>query len=209
MSSDFLFKLRYSVANHASYFPAVYTFLSKSFTGRDCYTTKDTDIVIDGYPRSANTYATCAFELAQSKKIVIANHIHKKSQFLLAEKYNIPAILLIRNPLDCISSLLIRQPKYDPVVLFQGYYLLYNGLKNSDGFVVGDFDNVINDYAKIIKCVNNKFGKNFNLYNKTEENENIVRHIVQNQDELKNAADYGERVAYPNEDRKKMLTEIK
>ena len=86
---------------------------------------------------------------------------------------------------------------------------MYNGLKNSDGFVVGDFDNVINDYAKIIKCVNNKFGKNFDLYDKTEENENTVRHIVQNQDELKNAADYGERVAYPNEDRKKMLTEIK
>jgi len=209
MSKNFLFNLKYRIANHAAGMPEVYTFISKSLSGRDCYTTRDTDIVIDGYPRSANTYATYAFQTAQTKKVIIANHIHKKSQFLIAEKYGIPAILLIRDPIDCISSVLIRQPKYNPVALFEGYYSLYNPLKNSNSLIVGEFNNILNDYAGIINRVNVKFSRDFDLYYKTEENEGIVKHIVQSQGELKNAADYAERVAYPNEKRKKIVNDIK
>lgn len=207
--NDYLFNLKYKIANHVSEYPGIYTMISRGLTGRDCYTTRNTDIVIDGHPRSANTYATYAFKTAQKKDVVIANHIHKISQFLIAEKYGIPAILLIRNPIDCISSLLIRQPKYDPAALFDGYYIMYNGLKNSDSYVVGDFDDVINNYAEIIKRVNTKFGKDFDLYYKTPESEDIVKHIVQTQDELKDASDYDQRVAYPNESRKKVIGDVK
>jgi hypothetical protein len=209
MKNEYLFNLKYRIANHVSGFPRLYTMISKNLTSRDCYTTRHTDIVIDGHPRSANTYAMYAFKTAQIKDVIIANHIHKKSQFLIAEKYGIPAILLIRNPLDCISSLLIRQPMYNPHVLFEGYYFLYNGLKHSDSFVVGEFNDIINNYAAVIKRVNVRFGKQFELYQKTKENENIVKHIVQTQDELKNVSDYDQRVAYPNETRKKVIGDIR
>jgi len=207
--NEYLFNLKYKIANHVSGFPGLYTIISKSLTGRDCYTTRDSDIVIDGHPRSANTYATFAFRVAQTQSLVIANHIHKKSQFLLAEKYGIPAILLIRNPLDCISSLLIRQPKYDPFVLFEGYYFLYNGLKNSNSFVLGDFDDITNNYAAIIRRVNDKFSTHFDLYYNTPENEKIVRDIIQTQDREKYASEYNQSVAYPNDKRKKVISDIK
>ncbi|MBV9961198.1 MAG: hypothetical protein JO072_03030 [Parafilimonas sp.] len=207
--SNYFFNLKYKVANKVSNYPGLYKMISKGLTGRDCYTTKDSDIVIDGHPRSANTYATYAFKIAQTKDLIIANHIHKKSQFLTAEKYGIPAILLIREPMDCIASMLIRQPKYDPTVLFDGYYFLYNGLKDSNAFVVGEFNEVINNYAEVIKRVNKRFDKNFDLYYKTEENEKLVKHIVQTQDELKGASDYDQRVAYPNETRKKVMNDVK
>lgn len=209
MIEDYLFNLKYKIANHVAGFPELYTAISKNLTGRDCYTTKQTDIVIDGHPRSANTYAMFAFQIAQNSSLNIANHIHKKSQFLIAEKYGIPAILLIRDPLDCISSLLIRQPKYNPAILFHGYYSLYNGLKNSTGFVLGEFNAVTNNYDKIIRQVNIKFGKNFELYHNTKENEKIVKDIIQQQDELKYAAEYDQSVAYPNEKRKKIIGDIK
>ncbi|HEY2727046.1 MAG TPA: hypothetical protein VGI61_07740, partial [Parafilimonas sp.] len=64
--------------------------------------------------------------------MIIAHHIHKKSQFLVAQQYNVPGILLIRKPIDCIASCLVRQPKYTPEALFKGYYYLYNGVKNLD-----------------------------------------------------------------------------
>jgi hypothetical protein len=207
--SNYLFNLKYKVANQVSNYPALYKTISKGLTGRDCYTTKRTDMVIDGHPRSANTYATYAFKIAQRKDLVVANHIHKKSQFLTAEKYGIPAILLIREPLDCLTSLLIRQPKYDPKALFEGYDFLYNGLKNSNGFVVGEFNKVVNSYAEIIDGVNKKFGKDFDLYYKTDENEEKVKHIVQTQDELKGVSDYDQRVAYPNEKRKEIVNDVK
>lgn len=207
MNKD-LINLKYQLANQASNFPVIYNSVSRLLSGRDCYTTKNTDIVIDGHPRSGNTYATYAFIVAQRKNFIIANHIHKKSQFIIAEKYGIPAILLIRQPLETISSLLIRQPKYDPTVLLEGYYFLYNGLKNYNGYIVAPFDNLINNYGSIIRKVNYKFGTTFDIYEKSIENEEKVKKIVQTQNELKNAKDYDQRVAYPNAERRKMKTEI-
>jgi len=206
---NFLYNKKYELANYISQYPNLYTVISKMLSGRDCYTTEKTDIVIDGFPRSANTYATYAFDVAQSKKIIIANHIHKKSQFLLAKKYGVPAILLIRKPLDCISSLLIRQPKYDPTTLFKSYYQFYDSLKGMDSYVVGSFDDVLNHYDEVIKKVNQKFKKQFNLYYKTPENEEKVKQIVQTQDELINAKDYEQRVAYPSAARKQAASNIK
>ena len=131
-----LFNYKYLVAHRLSAFPAVYTVISRLLTERDCYVKNSTDILIDGFPRCANTYATYTFDIAQPKKLVIAHHIHKQSQFILAGKYKIPAILLIRNPLDCISSLLVRQPKYQAATLFKGYFHMYNNLKKRNSFVV-------------------------------------------------------------------------
>src|ERR1043166_5658936 len=119
-----LFNYRFLTAHQASSYPFLYSKISRFLTGKVWYAAKDTDIVIDGFPRCANTYATYAFDLAQKARLNIANHIHKKSQFLVARKYGIPAILLIRDPLDCITSTLIRQPKYDPKALFDGYFFL-------------------------------------------------------------------------------------
>ncbi|MGB5024325.1 MAG: hypothetical protein WBO44_03200, partial [Saprospiraceae bacterium] len=196
MNQKFI-NVKYKLANQASSYPSIYTTISRILTGRNCYTTKKTDIVIDGYPRSGNTYATYAFIAVQKSNFNVANHIQKKSQFLLAEKYGIPAILLIRQPLETISSLLIRQPQYDPETLLEGYYFLYSGLKNHNSYIVAPFDKLINNYGSIIQKVNDKYGTNFDLYEKTNENEEKVKQIVQTQDELKNASDYAQRVAYP------------
>src|SRR6476660_4356939 len=172
-----LFNYKFIAAHKASSYPYFYSRVSQLLSGRDCYTNMNTDIVIDGFPRCANTYATYAFNLAQPGKLNIAHHIHKKSQFLIAHRYGIPCILLIRNPIDCISSTLIRQPKYDPGALYEGYYFLYNGLKHLDSYVVGDFESVLNCYGNIIEDVNIKFGTDFSLYEKTSDNEIKVRNI--------------------------------
>ena len=203
------FNYRFIVAYKASSYPFLYSKISQLLSGRNCYTNKHTDIVIDGFPRCGNTYATYAFDLAQPKKLNIANHIHKRSQFLIAHKYGIPSILLIRNPVDCISSTLVRQPKYDPEALFHGYYFLYNGLKGLNSYVLGDFENVLNNYDKIIEAVNEKFGTDFSRYEKTEENEAKVKDIIHTQDELIGAKDYKQRVAYPTQERQKMNAEMK
>jgi hypothetical protein len=204
-----IFNYKYLAAHKASSYPVVYTGISRLISGRDCYTTPNSDIVIDGFPRCANTYATYAFDVAQTKKVNIAHHIHKQSQFLVARKYNIPGILLIRKPLNCISSLLIRQPKYDPEVLFKGYYFLYNSLKDAGNFVVGDFENVLNNYGSVIRKVNEKFNRNFDEYVKNDENEAKVKEIIHTQDELIGAKDYKQRVAYPTKEREQSANKIK
>lgn len=204
-----LFNLKYLAAHKASEYPFIYTRISKVLTGKTWYAGKDTDIVIDGFPRCANTYATYAFDSVQKTRLNIAHHVHKKSQFLVAAKYDIPAILLIRNPVDCIASTLVRQPRYNPETLYKGYFMLYEGLRDADHYILGKFENVLSDYGHIIQAVNKKFGTNFIAYERTEENEQNVKRIIHSQDELVNAEDYKQRVAYPTAERKKANNEIR
>lgn len=205
-----LLNIKFLMAHHASAYPILYTRISRMLSNRDeCYTSKHTQIVIDGFPRCANTYATYAFQIAQIERPIMAHHIHKQSQFILADKYNIPSILLIREPIGCISSLVVRQPNYDLNIALSGYLFLYSSLLKYNNYVVGNFENVLSDYATIINKLNNKFGSAFKPYEKNDENEHKVKLIVQTQDELIGANDFQQRVAYPTEERKTATNEIK
>jgi hypothetical protein len=66
--------------------------------------TKNTDIVIDGYPRSANSFAVGAFRHAQSTPVKIGYHLHVPAQIVRSCELCIPTILLIRHPVDTIVS---------------------------------------------------------------------------------------------------------
>ncbi|HEX5151084.1 MAG TPA: hypothetical protein VFW07_06525 [Parafilimonas sp.] len=204
-----LFNYKFLIAHKASSYPVIYSNISSVLTGKPWYANKHTDIVIDGFPRCANTYATYAFALVQGKEVNIAHHIHKKSQFLIAERFNIPAILLIRKPIDCVASTLVRQPKYSPDALLKGYFSMYDQLRNKNSYVVGEFTQVLNHYDKIIQAVNKKFGTEFNVYDKNAQNEEKVKEIIHSQDELTNAKDYKQRVAYPTQERQQSNAEIK
>ncbi len=205
-----LLNTKFLLAHYASAYPFLYTGISSMLSNRDdCYTSKRTEILIDGFPRCANTYSTYAFQIAQRDTPIMAHHIHKQSQFIIADKYNIPSILLIREPIGCISSLIIRQPKYDINIVLSGYHFLYSSLLNYNNYVVGNFENILSDYASIINQLNGKFGSSFIPYERNDENEKKVKHIVQTQDELIGANDFKQRVAYPTEERKAAAQEIK
>jgi len=77
---------------------------------RDLVVARDTEIVIEGYPRSANTYAVCAFLFAQQHPVRIARHLHVPAQVIQAVRWGIPTLILIRKPQDAIASLLVREP---------------------------------------------------------------------------------------------------
>ena len=57
-----------------------------------------TQLVIEGYPRSANTYAVVAFAAVQPERPRIAHHLHVAAQVLAAVDRDIPTMVLIRRP---------------------------------------------------------------------------------------------------------------
>jgi hypothetical protein len=64
----------------------------------------DTELVIEGYPRSANSTTAYGFLDRQSRPVRVAHHKHHAAQLLLASKRGLPAVLLIRKPEQAIIS---------------------------------------------------------------------------------------------------------
>lgn len=128
--------------------------------------THKTRITIEGYPRSANTYAVYAFKHVNAMQWnEIGHHLHVQAQVIRSIKYKIPVILLIRHPLEAVRSLVVRHDFIPVDEALEDYCRFYDDLYPlKNGFVVADFDRVIKHYDKIIALVNDKFSCSFNLY---------------------------------------------
>ncbi len=170
---------------------------------------KDTDIVIEGYPRSANSYCHIAFKQAQKRKIKAAHHIHAPGQVLLGLKYNKPVIVLLRDPLDAIRSHLIRNSSLTPRLAAYGYYRFYKKLLNrSSEFVIAPFEVVINDIGEIFENVNVKYNTDFLTFNNSEENlQKVVEGIKSGSEKL--SEDPTTELPLPNKKREVLKSSIK
>lgn len=138
--------------------------------------TREHDILIEGFPRSANSFVSRAFLMNNCwPRHREATHFHCPAHVLLAIKYKIPTVVLIRKPEDAIVSLMAlsyrskifteKQSKIDRIRicrLTQTYHNFYNSIaQHKDRFVLGEFESVIQDVNLLIDRVNKKFSTHF------------------------------------------------
>ncbi len=121
-----------------------------------------TDIVIEGFPRSGNTFTVFAFKQAQIKEPFISHHLHSQSQIIKACKNNVPTCVLIRNPKDAVSSLVIKYPQISPKDALKAYIEFYKDiLPFKNQFVIAPYEKAIHQLDQVIKQINQKFKTEF------------------------------------------------
>ncbi|MFW2439354.1 MAG: hypothetical protein ACN4GR_08285, partial [Arenicellales bacterium] len=158
---------RFRIRQYTARYPWMfYTLYQLSPVNRKLMVTRNTRITIEGYPRSANTYAVYAFKhVNQMPWNEIAHHLHVQAQVIRSVKYKIPVILLIRHPLEAVRSLVVRHDFIPVDEALADYCRFYDDLyPMRDGFVIADFSIVIESYGEIIDQVNKKFSSKFTLY---------------------------------------------
>jgi hypothetical protein len=170
-----IFSLKKWLQINAGKHPAVFfSFYWLSRRDRTCIVTPETQLVIEGFPRSANAFAAVAFRQAQNEKVRVARSSHVPAQVIRAARWQIPTLVLIRKPKDAILSLVIR----DPVSVDQAlrhYVSFYKTVeKYRSAYVLGLFEEVTEDYGEVIRRVNEKFETTFSLFRHDEQNVNKV-----------------------------------
>jgi hypothetical protein len=134
---------------------------------------RGTDLLIESFPRSASSFAVAAFEMAQEAKrdLRVAHHVHTPAHVMVAVRLGVPALVLIREPEDIVVSHVIRRPSRTVQAVLQGYLRFYEPLlPYREGFVVGTFGEVVNDFGTVIRRINARFGTTFGEFENTEEN---------------------------------------
>jgi hypothetical protein len=146
-----------------------------------CY---NSEIVIEGYNRTANTFAVCAFLFSQGRPVRIGFRTHSPAQVIYAIKRGIPALVLIRDPADTIiSGIIFAQHRGEMEVSMKqatrAYIRFYRKiLPWRDHLIIGNFDLVTNDFGKLISELNHRYNKKFNLFEANEKNTTICKEII-------------------------------
>jgi hypothetical protein len=145
---------------------------------RNVIVDKNTELVIEGYPRSANTFTYAAFIISNGQSIKVAHHVHASAQYLKAVELGIPAILLIRHPLDAVVSLILRAPYISPKRALKDYLYFHNSLyKVASNLVVVDFKYAIVNTDNVFRYVNSAYGKSFSIPNLNEQLDDIKAYV--------------------------------
>ena len=205
-------KIRYELYSFLGQWDAIYLPLVRIMGKHNTRIVKPTtEIVIEGFPRSANTFAVVAFRQAQARTVEIAHHLHTVAQVSYAAKHNIPIMLLVRPPQDAIVSLVIRHPYISLKQALRAYIRFYLGVaKLRDQLIVVTFDEAISNLSVGISRINEKYSVEFNLFAHSETSvaqcfEEIER---LNKKFTKNTAILETMVARPSQERATLKKEI-
>jgi hypothetical protein len=154
----------------------------------------DTEIVIEGYPRSGNTFAAAAFEMAQGRPVRIARHLHAPAHVIAGVRRGVPVMVVVRRPEDAVVSEVIRHPGLTVGQALRHYASFHRHLEDyRSGFVVAPFERVTGDFGAVIEAVNTRFGTAFHLFDHTPEN---VEAVFRRVDEM-DREDTGRRATDP------------
>lgn len=161
---------------------------------------ENTEVVIEGFPRVGNTFFVLSFQNLCMESLHIAHHVHLTCQIKQGLKKNLPIIVLIRDPIDSVLSLKIREPKIFIYVAFAWYYFFYRYvLKNKKLVYIKSFDAFTSDFSTIEV-------PNFNFKNTNDlQVEEIFEKIAEiNKKDLNKATKNKLAISSPNNDKEKI-----
>ncbi len=123
---------------------------------------RSTKVCIEGYPRSANSYALLAFR-RWNPGLRVANHLHTPLQITRAVKLGIPCAVLIRPPVDAVASVLVMErERISDTAAYRAYIHFYSrSLRVRDRVVVAPFEDVTRDPAAMVDRINALYGTAF------------------------------------------------
>jgi hypothetical protein len=131
---------------------------------------ESTELVIDGFTRSASTFAVVAFQLAQPRPVRVGHHLHAPGQVIRAAQLSVPVLLTVRPPEDTVLSLVVREPYVTIPQGLQAYARFHERLLGyRHAMVVADFPEVTEHLDRAITRVNARFGTAFAAVDPTPE----------------------------------------
>lgn len=141
--------------------------------------TRETKLVIEGCPRSGNSYALAAFRYANGPAVKVTSHRHSPTAVRTGLRRGIPVMVIIRHPRATIASGLQYYPDQPPQWAIEVYRSFYEGvLPVADRVMIVTFEEVTADMGEVIRRANARFGTSFAEYERTEESEAALRATI-------------------------------
>lgn len=168
----------------------------------------NTALCIEGFPRSANSYAVVAFRLV-NRDVTVAHHLHVAAQITQSCLQNIPAIAVLRNPKEAVASFLVFQSSKKADIYLKAYVDFHKTIEPfSDNILYASFETVTSDFNKVILEANKKFNRKYNTINNLSEREDEIFAKLKKVNNQFFAGQSQKNMA-PDESRKKLKEQVK
>lgn len=166
-------RFRYSLHTKLGEHPRLlFNFYSLFKLNADYVVNKQTDLVLDAFPRSGSTFTYYAFHQAQQgNHISLAYHLHVPAHIIRACDLNVPTLVIIRHPKDAVSSAVVREPHISIRAYLKRYLSFYNTIMPyREQFVMVQFEEATEHVDLVIELINKKYQTNFKVFEYSSDN---------------------------------------
>jgi hypothetical protein len=173
---------------------------------------RDSELVIEAFPRSGMTFAVVAFEMSQPRPVRVACHVHAPAQVIAAARMGVPALVLIRDPAATILSFVIRHPHVTMSQALRAYSRFHAPLlAYRDSFEIAAFEDVISDFGLVIRRVNDRFSTGFGEFVHTPQNVERCFAAISNDYRARTGSDaeLERTIARPSEERRRIKESLR
>jgi FkbM family methyltransferase len=168
--------------------------------------TEHTDLVVEGFPRSGNTFTVFALQDASNHQLRITKHVHQPSQIKLGLYRGVPTVLVVREPVAVLSSYLVYAPQGRPAGVIKEYISYHRELvPYAEQLLVCDFEEITSDMSAVIARINYRYSMNIPSFDQSAANvERLFTQIAREFTLLNPRRRPSEIVAAPSSDRREM-----
>lgn len=119
---------------------------------------QQTDLVVEGFPRSGTTFAVFALRFA-NPDLQVASHVHHRSQLVRGTDLGVPTVVVIREPLTCLASYLVAGPHGRPRGVIKEYLSYHRELERlGESVAIVTFTAATTSMGAVIDAINGHFG---------------------------------------------------
>ncbi len=151
----FLRRAKYALGHDPAFLPILLRFTPLGISRQ---ITESTQLVIEGFPRSGNTFTTFAIGDACGHQITIASHVHQPSQIKLALARGLPTVFVIRDPVFALASYLAYDQRFSASAVIHEYCSYHRELvPYAERLLICDFDEITSSISTVIDGINRRY----------------------------------------------------
>ena len=173
--------------------------------------TEFTDLVVEGFPRSGNTFTVFALEDASGHELNIASHVHQPSQVKLALARGIPTVLVIRDPLAALASYLVYDQRFSASEVIKEYCSYHRELvPYVERLLICGFDEVTSQMPSVVDRINQRYSLEISPFNDEPSRvQEVMARIEWRHKLIHPRLDPAQSAASPQLDRRKLTVQMR
>jgi hypothetical protein len=126
-------------------------------------------LVVEGYPRSANSVAVEAICRAGLPREQVAHHTHAPANLLRGVSMGVPCLLVVRRPSEAVREFVSSKATLSTRAAVHGWIAFHQPLMRSLGrIVVATHPQVTDEMAQVVARLNDRFSSAFQIPDATQ-----------------------------------------
>lgn len=166
--------LRYAARNAVGTWDRALDLLRVDRTMQERLVTPGTDVCIEGFPRSGNTFLVRVFR-HWNPDVVVGHHVHVPAQIARAVRLSVPCLVPLRLPHDAITSLLIATRGLSVGLAIASYTHFHRRIGRFRAHLtVAPFEEVVSEPGQVIARFAERSGRSFTSGSLTDDEEGRI-----------------------------------